>query len=110
MDETDLRAYVGLLILAGVYRSRGEVTASLWDTESGRAIFRATMPPKVFHTYSRLDRTHSDPKRHDPIASSQMPSEMEVSGEHSEAGKSIISSRLGRCPISFLVEINKWHG
>ena len=56
MDETDLRAFVGLLILAGVYRSRGEADASLWDAERGRAIFRATMPLKLFHTYSRLLR------------------------------------------------------
>lgn len=56
MDTTDLRAYIGLLLLAGVYRSRGEATASLWDAESGRAIFRATMPLKVFHAYSRLLR------------------------------------------------------
>ena len=44
MDATDLRTYVGLLILVGVYRSRGEATASLWDAESGRTMFRATMP------------------------------------------------------------------
>ncbi|XP_029986470.1 piggyBac transposable element-derived protein 4-like, partial [Sphaeramia orbicularis] len=56
MDEIDLHAYVGLLILAGVYRSRGEATASLWDAESGRAIFRATMSLKVFHLYSTLLR------------------------------------------------------
>lgn len=53
MDETDLHAYIGLLILAGVYRSRGEAAASLWDAESGH---RATMPLKRFHTYSRLLR------------------------------------------------------
>ncbi|XP_022609640.1 piggyBac transposable element-derived protein 4-like, partial [Seriola dumerili] len=56
MDETDLQAYLGLLILAGVYRSRGEAAASLWDAESGRPIFRATMPLTLFHTYSRLLR------------------------------------------------------
>ncbi|KAE8280226.1 hypothetical protein D5F01_LYC20780 [Larimichthys crocea] len=56
MDEIDLHAYMGLLILAGVYRSRGEATASLWDAESGRAIFRATMSLKVFHVYSKLVR------------------------------------------------------
>ncbi|XP_069017652.1 piggyBac transposable element-derived protein 4-like [Embiotoca jacksoni] len=56
MKETDLRAYIGLLILAGVYRSRGETAASLWDAESGRVIFRATMPLKVYHTYSRFLR------------------------------------------------------
>ncbi|XP_042164360.1 piggyBac transposable element-derived protein 4-like [Oncorhynchus tshawytscha] len=56
MDATDLRAYLGLLILAGVYRSRGEAAASLWDAESGRTVFRATMSLKVFHRYSRLLR------------------------------------------------------
>ena len=56
MDETDLHDYVGQLILAGVYMSRGEAVASLWDAKSGRAIFRATMPLKLFHTYSRLQR------------------------------------------------------
>ncbi|XP_055370100.1 nucleolin-like [Betta splendens] len=56
MDEVDLRAYLGLLILSGVYRSRGEAVASLWDAESGRAIFRATMSLKVFHAYSKLLR------------------------------------------------------
>ncbi|XP_067115864.1 piggyBac transposable element-derived protein 4-like [Osmerus mordax] len=52
MDATDLRAYLGLLILAGVYKSRGEAAASLWDAQSGRVIFRATMPLKLFYTYS----------------------------------------------------------
>ncbi|KAJ7983499.1 hypothetical protein DPEC_G00377590 [Dallia pectoralis] len=56
MDAVDLRAYTGLLILAGVYRSRGEAAASLWDAESGRPIFRATMPLKVFYAYSSLLR------------------------------------------------------
>ncbi|XP_020359447.1 piggyBac transposable element-derived protein 4-like [Oncorhynchus kisutch] len=66
MDTTDLRAYLGLLILAGVYRSRGEAAASLWDAESGRTVFRATMSLKVFHRYSRLlrfDDRHSRPAR-----------------------------------------------
>ncbi|XP_062310092.1 piggyBac transposable element-derived protein 4-like [Osmerus eperlanus] len=52
MDATDLCAYIGLLILAGVYKSRGEAAASLWDVQSGRAIFRATMQLKLFYTYS----------------------------------------------------------
>ncbi|XP_067108275.1 LOW QUALITY PROTEIN: piggyBac transposable element-derived protein 4-like [Osmerus mordax] len=52
MDATDLRAYIGLLILAGVYKSRGEAAASLWDAQSSRAIFRATMQLKLFYTYS----------------------------------------------------------
>ncbi|XP_053296890.1 piggyBac transposable element-derived protein 4-like [Pleuronectes platessa] len=56
MYEVDLLAYIGLLILAGVYRSRGEAAASLWHPENSRALFRATMPLKQFHTYSRLLR------------------------------------------------------
>jgi hypothetical protein len=56
MDETDLHAYIGLLILAGVYSSQVEAVASLWDAESEGAIFRATMPLKLFPTYSRLLR------------------------------------------------------
>ncbi|KAJ7983381.1 hypothetical protein DPEC_G00379450 [Dallia pectoralis] len=34
----------------------GEAAASLWDAESGRPIFRATMPLKVFYAYSSLLR------------------------------------------------------
>jgi hypothetical protein len=56
MYEIDLRAYKGLLILAGVYWSRGEVTRGLWDAESGKASFHAMMPLKVFHTFSRILR------------------------------------------------------
>ncbi|KAL1249410.1 hypothetical protein QQF64_020415 [Cirrhinus molitorella] len=37
VDSTDLRAYKGLMILAGIYRSRGESTRCLWDDHSGPA-------------------------------------------------------------------------
>lgn len=43
IDKTQLDAYMGLLLLAGVYRSYNEPTTSLWDGESGRSIFCATM-------------------------------------------------------------------
>ncbi|XP_058252363.1 piggyBac transposable element-derived protein 4-like [Hemibagrus wyckioides] len=56
IDSTDLRAYMGLLILAGVYRSKGESTRSLWDDRSGRAIFRATMSLSSFHRINRALR------------------------------------------------------
>ncbi|KAL3997113.1 hypothetical protein ACER0C_009769 [Sarotherodon galilaeus] len=38
------KSYIGILILAGVYRSRDETTRGLWADKTGRAIFRATMP------------------------------------------------------------------
>ena len=49
VESTELRAYIGLLILAGVFRSKGETTLSLWDERRGRAIFRATMSCHRFH-------------------------------------------------------------
>lgn len=56
LDQTDLHAYIGILVLAGVYRSKGEATASLWDEEYGRPIFRATMSLETFHMISRVIR------------------------------------------------------
>lgn len=56
VTQTDIKAYVGLLILAGVYRSKNESTSSLWDAESGRTIFRATMSLQKFPMLSRVIR------------------------------------------------------
>ncbi|XP_071244833.1 piggyBac transposable element-derived protein 4-like [Salvelinus alpinus] len=78
MDSTDLRAYVGLLILAGVYRSRGEAAASLWDAESGRTVFRATMPLKAFHKYSRLLRFDDRQSRPARLATDRLAAVREV--------------------------------
>lgn len=44
VDEVEMRAYIGILILAGVYRSRNEATCGLWANKTGRPIFRAAMP------------------------------------------------------------------
>ncbi|XP_045886096.1 uncharacterized protein LOC123957394 [Micropterus dolomieu] len=64
LDETNLCAYVGLLILVVVYRSWGEAAASLWDAESGRAIFWATMLLKVLMRTRRCcDSTTARPER-----------------------------------------------
>ncbi len=37
VDRTDIEANIGLLILCGVYKSRNENVASLWDADTGRA-------------------------------------------------------------------------
>ncbi|KAG8006318.1 hypothetical protein GBF38_005570 [Nibea albiflora] len=39
LDATTIQPYIGSLLLAGVYRSRGEATHSLWDGQSGRPSF-----------------------------------------------------------------------
>ncbi len=56
VDRTDIEAYIGLLILCGVYKSRNENVASLWDADTGRAIFRATLSQQTFHVLSRVIR------------------------------------------------------
>lgn len=53
LDLEELQAYMGLLILAGVYSSNNEAPQSLWDAESGRPIFQATMSLQQFHVFSR---------------------------------------------------------
>lgn len=56
LDDRELEAYLGLLILAGVYKSHNESTESLWSEENGRHIFRATMSLKRFKELSRVLR------------------------------------------------------
>ncbi|XP_037530523.1 piggyBac transposable element-derived protein 4-like [Nematolebias whitei] len=73
LDPTDLHAYIGILVLAGVYRSKGEATASLWNEENGRPIFRATMSLETFHMISRVIRfdnrdTRADRRERDKLA------------------------------------------
>ncbi|KAG1971378.1 hypothetical protein F2P79_002510 [Pimephales promelas] len=54
LDWTDIQAYLGLLILAGVYRSHHEALSSLWNGVSGRPIFPATMTLNNFKMMSRI--------------------------------------------------------
>lgn len=68
LDADEIRAYVGLIVLAGVYRSKHESTVSLWSEKSGRSIFRATMSHKRFRQISRamrFDDKLSRPRRQD---------------------------------------------
>ena len=52
----EMRAYYGLLILAGVYRSHGEDMTELWNDKLGRPIFRATMSLKRYKEITRFLR------------------------------------------------------
>lgn len=63
LDQTDLHAYIGILVLAGVYGLKGEATASLWNEENGRPIFRATMSLETFHMISHVIRFDSQATR-----------------------------------------------
>ncbi|KAM4016931.1 LOW QUALITY PROTEIN: piggyBac transposable element-derived protein 4-like [Anomaloglossus baeobatrachus] len=56
LHDDDLDAYIGVLLLAGVYKSCNEATDSLWDASTGRNIFRATMSLQKFQMISRVLR------------------------------------------------------
>ncbi|XP_068250698.1 piggyBac transposable element-derived protein 4-like [Palaemon carinicauda] len=50
----NLRAFYGLRLLAGVYKSHGEHLRNLWDDTYGRPIFRTTMSLETTMKYSRF--------------------------------------------------------
>ncbi|XP_059394627.1 piggyBac transposable element-derived protein 4-like [Carassius carassius] len=64
LDWTDLQAFLGVSILAGVYRSHHEAIDGLWHAESGRPIFRATMSLKSFKSLSRIFCFYKKDKKH----------------------------------------------
>ncbi|XP_026464487.1 piggyBac transposable element-derived protein 4-like [Ctenocephalides felis] len=68
IDLVTLRAYFGLLLLAGVYRSKGECMTELWDDKRGRPIFRATMSLKYFKYLNSCIRFDDKENRLDRLA------------------------------------------
>lgn len=56
VDLITMRAYYGLLLLAGVYRSNGESLLELWNIRKGRPIFSACMSLDRFKTINRCIR------------------------------------------------------
>lgn len=48
MDAVEMDAFLGLNILAAAFKSNTEALESLWDDETGRPIFRATMSLQRF--------------------------------------------------------------
>ena len=55
-DSDELRAFIGLLVLAGVYRSKNESINEMWSLADGRAIFPATMTKNRFWSLLRFCR------------------------------------------------------
>jgi len=51
-----IKAYIGILILAGVYRCRGESIDNLWDDKVGRPFLGAIMSKESFQKLSRVIR------------------------------------------------------
>lgn len=73
MNKVGFQAYIGLLLLARVYKSHGESTKSLWNEETGRTIFRSTMSLDIFTKSLQVIRfdnktTRQDNRRFDKLA------------------------------------------
>ena len=56
MNNVDFDAFIGFLLLSGVYKSRNESTESLWDATIERNIFRETIFIEKFKMISRVLR------------------------------------------------------
>ena len=59
----ELKTYLGLLILAGVYRGRQEPVVHLWNLSSGRPIFNKVMSRNRFQQLTRTLRFDTREKR-----------------------------------------------
>lgn len=55
-DEIEIKCFIGLLILAGVYRGHNEAVVALWNEKDGRDIFRKSMARQRFTSLSRCLR------------------------------------------------------
>ena len=55
-DCDEMLAFIGILILAGVHRSKNENLDDIWSTINGRPIFRATMTKNRFKSLLRFCR------------------------------------------------------
>ena len=65
-DWTECEAFIGLLLLAGVYRGNQESLEELWSRKYGRPIFLATMSLKRFKQllrYCRFDNKNTREER-----------------------------------------------
>lgn len=56
LDETELSCFLGLLILAGVYKARHEAITELWSKNDGRNVFSKSMARSRFQQITRILR------------------------------------------------------
>lgn len=111
LDIPFIQSYIGLLILAGVYKSHGESTKSLWNAETGRSIFPATMSLKSFSMISRILRfddkeTRKERRNKDKLAAireiyeswNDNLSKMYYPDEYVTVDEQLVGFR-GRCPF-----------
>ena len=111
VDEVEIKAFIGLCILAGIQKSNFEPLSSLWSNVEGRPIFTATMSRNRFKdilSYMRFDNreTRSERKATDKVAAFsdvwqmfqvQLP-KMYIPGPNLCVDEQLVAYR-GRCPF-----------
>ena len=70
VDMVELKAFIGILYFTAIWKSNGESLEELWDNNTGRAVFRATMTlhrfkellrfPRFDNADTRLERQQDD--------------------------------------------------
>ena len=55
-NAKEIWALIGLMVIRGVYGAYRESVKELWNSQTGRAVFKATMPRSRFETLLRLLR------------------------------------------------------
>lgn len=62
-EPVEIRAAIGLLILCGILKSKGESLEQMWSDMYGRPVLKATMPLKRFQTFLAMARFDDKPSR-----------------------------------------------
>ena len=72
MDWVESEAFIGLLLLAGVYRGNRESLEELWSRKYGRPVFLATMSLKRFKLILRFCRFDNENTREERRATDKL--------------------------------------
>lgn len=115
VDITTMRAFYGILLLVGVYRSKGEDVTELWDDQNERPIFRTTMSLKRFFLINQCirfddkeqriqtaDRDKLQPVQHIFQKWNQRVRAVYVSGITVTVDEQLVPFR-GRCPLTHYI-------
>ena len=111
IDMGELQCFIGLLILAGVYKAHNEGITHLWNKEDGRPIFNKSMSRNRFTQLSRClrfddaeqRRKNRSPDKLSPIrdvfdAWESTLQDAYVAGGNITIDEQLVSFR-GRCPF-----------
>lgn len=112
IDDNELRVFIGLLLLAGVYNSKNTPVEELWSSEDGRPIFNSSMSRDRFIQIRRSLRfdNRDTRNRNDKLAPIRQLFEMFITKCKSNYKPSpfiTIDEQLvtfrGRCPFKMFI-------